>query len=265
MELQPTGERMIMSKYQSSPEDYAVYLMHIATYQFAEPHTRGKRVLDFGCGSGYGAAFIAESAAHVTGVDVAEDAVAYARSNFVRANLRFERIAPDAALPVADASYDTVLSFQVLEHIVDPSRYLSEIRRVLVPNGVLVLATPDRSTRLLPLQRPWNRWHVHEYRDAELAQLLGRYFGRVDVMHMTATPDLLAIELRRYRRVRWLMLPFTLPPMPDRWRVAALNIVHRVRRRRLSARPVQEYPWTVADVRIERGAKPSMNLVALAS
>jgi SAM-dependent methyltransferase len=222
-------------------------------------------VLDFGCGSGYGSAQIAGSAASVVGVDVAEDAVAHARAHFVRDNLSFERIAPDATLPFADASFDTVLSFQVLEHIADPTIYLSEIRRVLAPNGRLVLATPDRSTRLLPLQRPWNRWHVHEYGGAELGRLLARHFAHVEVLGMTATPALVDIELRRCRRVKWLTLPFTLPVMPDRWRVAALNLVHRVRGPGIATGAPRDYPYDVSDVTIGKDAAPSVNLVAVAS
>lgn len=131
MKLEPTGERMIMEHYKSSPEDYVIYLLHIATYRFAERFTQGKRVLDFGCGSGYGSAQIAETAAYVTAVDVAEDAVDYARAQFASDNLAFHAIDPAAPLPFDDASFDTVLSFQVFEHVLDTAHYLSEIRRVL--------------------------------------------------------------------------------------------------------------------------------------
>ena len=264
MELEPTGERMIMDRYQSSPEDFAIYLMHIATYRFAEPYTRRKRVLDFGCGSGYGSAQVAATAAKVVGVDVAGDAVDYARAHFVRDNLSYQRVAPDGILPFEDGSFDTVLSFQVLEHIPDPTVYLSEIRRVLAPEGCLVLATPDRSTRLLPLQRPWNRWHVHEYGAGELGKLLSRHFGHVEVMGMTARRDMLDIELRRARKVKWLSLPFTLPIMPDRLRVAALNLVHKARGPGIATGEPREFPWDASDVKIEAGASPSVNLVAIA-
>lgn len=264
MELEPTGERLIVEKSQSSPEEYAVYVMHVATYRFAEQYTRGMRVLDFGCGSGYGSAQIAETAARVVGVDVAEDAVVHAHAHFVRDNLSFERIEPNAALPFADASFDTVLSFQVIEHVSDPELYLSEIRRVLAPNGHLVLATPDRSTRLLPLQRPWNRWHLHEYACDELGRLLAHHFARVEVMGMTATPELLEVELRRARRIKWLTLPFTLPGMPYRWRFAALKMLHRFKGAAAPKEPRHDYPWDVSDVKIYRGASPSTNLVAVA-
>jgi len=265
MNLEPTGERMILDRYKASLEDYAIYLMHVATYEFAEQHTRGLRVLDFGCGSGYGSAQIARTAAKVVGVDVAEDAISYARQKFGGANLEFQRIEPDARLPFADASFDTVLSFQVLEHVRDVDNYLKEIRRVLVPGGRLVLATPDRSTRLLPFQRPWNRWHVHEYSRTELSRVVSRHFRNVSVMGMTATRELLKVELDRCRRVKWLSLPFTLPLMPDRWRVAALNTVHRLRGPGIAKGPEQSYPFGVSDIRIAKDANPSVNLVVVAS
>src|SRR5690606_25521567 len=131
MKLEPTGERMILDHYRSSPEDYVIYLFHVATYAFAEQYTRDRRVLDYGCGSGYGAARIAQSATHVTAVDVAPEAVDYAAARYPSPNLEFRRIDPDRPLPFEDDSFDTVLSFQVFEHVHDTHRYLSEIRRVL--------------------------------------------------------------------------------------------------------------------------------------
>lgn len=267
MELEPTGERMIVEHYKASPEAYVIYLLHVATYRFAEQFTRGKRVLDYGCGSGFGAAQIAQSAAHVVAVDVAEDAVAYARDRFAGGNLEFLSIDPTAPLPFDDASFDVVLSFQVLEHVLDTRNYLSEIRRILAPGGQLVLVTPDRSTRLLRTQRPWNRWHVHEYGKDELRDLMLRYFSQVDVLGMTAKPDIIDIELRRCRKVKWMTLPFTLPGLPDRWRIAGLNLIHHLRGERERARTgeLREYPFTVDDVEIAANAAPSVNLVAVAS
>lgn len=264
MELEPTGERMIMEHYKSSPEDFVIYLLHIATYRFAEQFTRGKRVLDYGCGSGYGSAQIAASAAHVTGVDVAEDAIAYARQHSSRDNLEFRVVDPTRPLPFADASFDTVLSFQVIEHVAATAHYLAEIRRVLAPQGRLVMVTPDRSTRLLPLQRPWNRWHLNEYGAKELSGMLSGHFEHVDMLAMSGTPEMIDIELRRCNKLKWMTLPFTLPVMPDSWRVAALNLIHRIRGSAARTGEAREFPFTVDDVRIAEGAAPSVNLVAVA-
>jgi SAM-dependent methyltransferase len=267
MELEPTGERMIVEHYRASPETYVIYLLHVATYRFAEQFTQGKRVLDYGCGSGYGAAQIAQSAAHVVAVDVAEDAITYARHRFASMNLEFHCINPTVPLPFDDASFEVVLSFQVLEHVLDTESYISEIRRVLAPGGRLVLVTPDRSTRLLWRQRPWNRWHVHEYGRGELRDLVRGHFSHVDVLGMTASSDMIGIELRRCSSVKWMTLPFTLPGLPNRWRIAGLNLIHHLRgeRNRARAGELREYPFTVDDVEIAANAAPSVNLVAIAS
>jgi SAM-dependent methyltransferase len=265
MKLEPTGERMIVDHYQSSLEDHVIYLVHMATYRFAETYTRGKRVLDFGCGSGYGSARIAESAAHVTAVDVAPDAVEFARSRFQRDNLSYQAIDPAAPLPFEDDAFDVVLSFQVLEHVRDTAHYLSEVRRVLAPGGRFVLVTPDRSTRLLAFQRPWNRYHVHEYSGEGLKRTVSRHFDDLQVMEMSGTREMIDVELRRCARTKWLTLPFTVPFLPDALRVAALGLLHRLRPAKHRHDEPRAFPFTINDVHIGAGASPSLNLVAIAS
>lgn len=264
MELEPSGERMILEAYQSSPEDHLIYLMHLATYRFALPYTAGKRVLDYGCGSGYGSSMIAESAASVVGVDVAEDAVAYANGHFANDKLGFQRVSPDATLPFDDGAFDTVLSFQVFEHVEHERHYLSEIARVLAPNGTLVLATPDRSTRLLPLQQPWNRWHLREYSEASLRRRLELHFRSVEVMGMGGERAVLDIELKRCARLKWMALPMTLPIYPRALRVGLLNLVHRLRGRPPSTSGPTDFEFDESAIRIGHGIAPSVNLIAVA-
>lgn len=264
MKLEPTGERMIVEHYKSSIEDYVIYLMHVATYRFAEPFARNKRVLDYGCGSGYGAAQMAKVASSVDAVDVADDAIAHAREQFPRANLRFHTIDPSAPLPFADESFDTVLSFQVFEHVTNVDHYLGEIRRVLIPGGTLVLVTPDRSARLLPLQRPWNRWHVREYSVRSLTSTMQRAFPDVQMQSMSGRRDVIDVELRRSRKLKWLMLPFTLPLLPDSARVGLLNIIHSLRGRPEAKSVALEFDFDDSVIQIGSGLTPSVNLVAVA-
>lgn len=266
MKLEPTGERMIVEHYRSSPEDYVIYLFHLATYRFAQRYTSGLRVLDYGCGSGYGSSMIAKTAAHVTAVDVAEDAISHARETFGAPNIEFLSIDPEQALPFKDESFDTVLSFQVFEHVADTHRYLAEIRRVLVPGGTLVLVTPDRATRLLPFQKPWNRWHLEEYDTASLRRLVAAHFPDTDMLHMSGRRDVIDIEIRRCRKLKWLALPFTLPFLPDRARVAMLNMLHALRARPgAEAGPQLSFDYDESVIQIDRDARPSVNLVAVAS
>jgi len=264
MKLEPTGERMIVEHYKSSIEDYVIYLMHIATYRFAEPYVQGKRVLDFGCGSGYGSARMAKIAESVEAVDVAEDAIAHAREKFPLPRLQFTHIDPFARLPFADASFDTVLSFQVFEHVTNVDHYLSEIHRVLRPGGVLVLVTPDRRTRLLPFQRPWNRWHVKEYSAQSLASLIRQSFTNVQMQLMSGRRDVINVELKRCNKIKWASLPFTLPFLPDAARVRMLNKIHTLRGRREEKSNQLEFDFDESVIEIGPDLWPSLNLVAIA-
>src|SRR5947209_13153368 len=97
-----TGERLIPGEV-----DIDLLNEHMARYNFAARLTRGKRVLDAGCGAGYGSAELAGSAASVVGVDVAPEAIAFARAHYELPNLRFEE-ASCTALPFEDAAFELV-------------------------------------------------------------------------------------------------------------------------------------------------------------
>jgi SAM-dependent methyltransferase len=169
---------------------------HRAAYAEAARHGRGARVLDLGSGRGYGAAELAEGAAFVLGIDRVPPAARLrgGAARFALADLR--------ALPVAAGSFDLVVSFQVLEHLEDPTLYLEAMRRALRPPGVALLTTPN-----VQMSFGVNPFHVHEYEAAELRALLVRHFARVDVHGVNASERVLAHwEARRLRVQRILRL-----------------------------------------------------------
>ena len=268
IQLEPTGERVIPEHHRDTPQKYLLHLFHLATYRFAAKYTAGGHVLDYGCGSGYGSKLIAESAISVVAVDVAQDAVRYAASHYSSENLSFSHIDPERPLPFEAGRFDTVLSFQVIEHVPDPDSYLAEAARVLKPGGRLVIATPDRRTRLFPLQRPWNRWHLKEYDDRGLRALLLRTFPKVDLYFMGGRPKALELELNRTRRIKWLSVPMTLPFLPDRLRVASLAAIQARGLRRRKAAPPRPQPESFgleeSDIEIGPNIWPSVNLIAVA-
>lgn len=228
-DLEVSGERMIEGAYVRSSDAYVIYIMHTAAYAFAKQFCAGKVILDLGCGSGYGTASIGEGAEKVEGVDVDGDAVAFARQRYSRDNVSFSMIEVGKGLPFDDASFDVVLSFQVIEHVRDDSGYLSEAHRVLKPGGIMVVVTPDRRHRLLPGQRPWNRWHVREYSSRQLERKMSQYFDVTASLKMGAAWDVAGVEIRRYRKTKWLTLPFTLPILPDVLRRRGLDLLHALR------------------------------------
>jgi SAM-dependent methyltransferase len=200
-------------------------------------------VLDLGCGTGYGTAELAAHEARVIGMDRVAPTAEARRSaaRFVRGELR--------GLPFARASFDLVVSFQVIEHLLDPSDTLREITRVLRPSGALLLTTPN----LLQSERE-NPYHVHEYAAAELAAALLRWFGRVEVLGIFAVGPAAKFQVERLRRIQRITrldplgLRRRLPrPLVD-WLFARLSLLVRLAARREGETVSEEhFPIAPAD------------------
>jgi ubiquinone/menaquinone biosynthesis C-methylase UbiE len=147
---------------------------HVARYRFASQFVPGKRVLDVACGEGYGAAGMAKAgASRVVGVDISPEAVDRARSKY-----GIDAVHGDAlALPLPDRSFDVVVSFETIEHVADPAAFLGECARVLVPEGILVVSTPNRP--VYSGTGTHNPFHRIEFDAAEFAELLHTRFRTV--------------------------------------------------------------------------------------
>ena len=160
-----------------------IWYEHWHRYHFAAPLVAGKEVLDIACGAGYGSALLARSARRVVGGDISAEAIDHARASYAAmANLAFQR-ADCAALPFTAASFDAVVSFETIEHIQAQAQFLDEAARVLRPDGLLILSSPNRPE--YSERRGFvNPFHVRELDRAELAALLAtrfphsRWFGQ---------------------------------------------------------------------------------------
>ncbi len=149
---------------------------HVARYEWVAALAPGRRVLDAGCGTGYGAAILAEGGAdHVLGVDVAVAVVDVARARET-ARLAFDQ-ADIARLPHADASFDLITCFEVIEHVPEPSAVLGELARVLAPGGVLAISSPNANR--YPTGNPH---HVREFTTSEFRALLAEAFPVVRLL-----------------------------------------------------------------------------------
>lgn len=151
--------------------------LHLSRYQLArELFQPDWDCLDAACGSGYGAAFLAEKVRSVVGVDVNQNAIDYAKARYGKSNLTFQCADLHRELPFSDKSFDAITSFETLEHIGKQEEMLSELRRVLKPNGILIMSTPDRnvSERIGGLD---NHFHVAELSKREFVELLSRSFS----------------------------------------------------------------------------------------
>ena len=145
----------------------------------------GDRVLDLGCGDGSFTAELAPAVTSVVGAEVAEAAVRRARAR--HPSLEFQLVPLDGELPFADGSLDLVWSTEVIEHVADTARWLSEVRRVLAPGGRLLLTTPSHGRARLALggierySQPLGD-HLHLYTRRSLRELLQEFgFDQVTV------------------------------------------------------------------------------------
>jgi SAM-dependent methyltransferase len=176
---------------------------HIARYRFAKDFVRGKRVLDIACGEGYGAAALAKAGASSTvGIDVSPEVCDHARRKY-----GLDARPGDAqAIPSSDRSIDVVVSFETIEHVDDPAAFLRECARVLVPEGTLIVSTPNRP--VYTGEGTQNPFHRIEFDEKEFVSLLRSKFRAVRLYTQFPqsaawwSPRALAAERSPWLRIR---------------------------------------------------------------
>lgn len=163
-----TGERTSSASYSNN----YVFQRHVFAYQSViQRRLATGHVLEIGCGSGYGMQMVAPHVHAYTAVDKKKPGEKYFESN---CRFYYERL--PYLQNIADESMDTVICFQVIEHIRDDHQLLSEIRRVLRSGGRLIMTTPNRHTSLTR-----NPFHVREYLPREMARLVWQHFPGAEV------------------------------------------------------------------------------------
>jgi ubiquinone/menaquinone biosynthesis C-methylase UbiE len=152
----------------------------------------GVRMLDVGCGAGEFTALAAAAGTDVIGIDVAQAALERARRRF--GELDFQLVEIAAPLPFEDCTFGLAWASEVIEHVADTARWLSELRRVLAPAGKLLITTPAHGRLRLLLggierYSPPTGDHLHLYSASSLAALLDDFdFGEISVSAVGGPP-----------------------------------------------------------------------------
>lgn len=207
----------------SPPENYERYFVPAIGEPVAAELLRaaalrpGERVLDVGCGTGIVARLAAEAVGpegRVAGLDVEPGMLAVARSAVAGLNIEWIEASAES-IPLAEESVDVVLCQMSLQFVPDRARAVDEMRRVLAPDGRLVLSVPGPTSAFFePLSDGLGR-HV----DPEASAFVERVFSLHDVDELTAL-----LEGAGFRDVRVeageleLSLP---PPAEFLWQYAA--------------------------------------------
>jgi ubiquinone/menaquinone biosynthesis C-methylase UbiE len=162
---------------------------HWHRYLYAEAFVEGKSVLDVACGEGYGCHWLARRAAMVVGVDNSAEAIVHARVRYPGRNLSFLHGGADL-LPIEGTElFDVVTSFETIEHIdiVTQERFLLEIKRVLKPDGSLLISTPNKH-EYSEVPNYSNEFHIKEFYESEFVEFLSRHFRHVSLMGQRVYP-----------------------------------------------------------------------------
>lgn len=115
---------------------------------------KGKRVLEVGCGSGTIVKRLLKKDKNVVGVDIGKKFLNFCQSSYRKAAF----CGADAQhLPFSDNSFDTIVCSEVIEHLSNPKKSLKEFKRILHPNGELIITTPNISVRWALVEAIWTR------------------------------------------------------------------------------------------------------------
>jgi SAM-dependent methyltransferase len=173
-----TGERLVPGEV-----DADLWNEHISRYFFAASLAKdGHRVLDAGCGTGYGAGLLhRRSRVTVLGIDLSPDAITHATREYGAPGAQFA-IGRCETLPLPDAVIDVITAFEVIEHLDGWREFLLESRRVLTGDGLLLVSTPNRAVYAESRGDSGpNPFHVHEFDFNEFSRELSAVFPFVRI------------------------------------------------------------------------------------
>ena len=173
-----TGERFVSTL--NEPE---ICYEHWHRYLYASYFVENKIVLDIASGEGYGTFLLSSAKARkVFGVDIASEAVQNARETYKNANLEFIN-GSIASIPLASDSIDVLISFETIEHVdqANQQMFLNEIERVLKPDGILIISTPNKLTYSdIPYYK--NEFHIKEFYIDEFLNFLRPKFKYIELL-----------------------------------------------------------------------------------
>lgn len=180
MKMKDTGERVV-PEYMKAHN--GMLLEHMERYEFAKDYAYG-RVLDLACGVGYGADILLEEIydqkiEEYVGIDLSKDAIAYAKEMYGFQRTTFEQgNALDEELVNRYGTFDSILSFETIEHIEEDREFVKNLKNLLSKDGKLIISTPFGKGRAVPCASPF---HIRQYRQEEFVELLENVGFKVEL------------------------------------------------------------------------------------
>jgi SAM-dependent methyltransferase len=158
-------------------EDAGLIQQHLARYEFASTFVAGKKVLDIACGTGYGAEILKKAGAReVWGVDISTEAIDLAQREYGNSGIKFS--VANAESFSLEVQFDVITSFETIEHLPHPERFLAAVVKHLSPGALFLVSTPMRHGGGIEAT-PVNPFHVREWNAPEFHDLLSGLFREI--------------------------------------------------------------------------------------
>lgn len=178
------------------PSDNVIHQRLLSAYYEAKPYIKGD-LLELGCGEGRGVELLAPLADSYIGIDKIKAIIDNLAQKFPDHKFQSKVFPP---FPFEDNSFDTIITFQVIEHVKDDEGFVKEIHRVLKPGGRALITTPNIK---MTLSR--NPWHEREYTADELKALCKKYFEKVEMKGIAGNEKVMEYHERNRVSVQRIM------------------------------------------------------------
>jgi len=213
-ELYDTGWRGGLDRGKEQRGNLQINLDFLARTNLLKP---GDRILEIGCGIGTVVSKLAEQGYDAIGTDISQIAIEYGLNKY--APIRLE-VQPAEELAFEDATFDVVLSFDLFEHIARVDQHVSEVQRVLKPEGYYLFQTPNKYSNaifetLAHKSFKWRRYHPSLHTPGQLRRRVTRNAFSVRFVKMDPINDFTRAKLRRLGPIGWLIghIPFERCPL----------------------------------------------------
>lgn len=222
----------------SIQSDNPLYQRTLKAYKIVEPLITGK-VLEIGCGEGYGINMLAKQSDHLTVIDKSDITTKPIALNYPEVEVINTTIPP---IKLDDNTFDTIVSFQVIEHIKDEELFVKEIYRILKPGGKAYISTPNSVKTIVR-----NPWHYREYTYQELDALLSKVFKQYTIQGIQGNDKTKQYYNENEHSVKKI-LKFDVLKLHDKLPASALKIPYEILNRVNRKRLLKQHKDTVLNI-----------------
>ncbi|MEN8249664.1 MAG: class I SAM-dependent methyltransferase [Bacteroidota bacterium] len=176
--------------------DNPIHQRLLKAYYVACDFVKGN-MLEIGCGEGRGVDLLQNLVENYTAIDKIQEVTDKLSEEHPEATFKQMVIPP---IDFKDNEFESIISFQVIEHVKDDSKYLEEIARIMKPGGVALITTPN-----IKMSLSRNPWHIREYTADQLEELCKPFFSKVEIKGITGNDKVMQYYEENKRSVEKLM------------------------------------------------------------